>query len=135
LAGRIRPDIISYSAYDSTIVDQGSWGASTAAWEAATEPVYAKAIAAINEAFPGVPVQVGEFGYPENEAPGTSNIDTMIRKTAEWSEELGIENLLYWEVFDNEPGAGPPTYRGYWFVDEDGEPTIAGRVFEALNAR
>lgn len=134
LANRIRPDLISYSAYDSTIVDQGSWGANTAAWEAATQPVYEKALAAIRAAWPGVPIQIGEYGFPENEAPGTSDIGQMIRKVAEWSRTAAVENLLYWEVFDNEPGTPPATYRGYWLIDPNGNKTIAGNVVETLNA-
>lgn len=132
IAKRVRPDIISYSAYDGTIVDQGSWGANTAAWEAATEPVFTDALRSIKLAFPGTPVQIGEFGYPENEAPVTSDVPQMIQKTYDWSLAEDCNNFLYWEVFDNEPGTPPATYRGYWLIKPDGSVSPSGLKMQAL---
>jgi len=133
IAKRLQPDIISYSAYDSTIVDQGGWGASTAAWIAATTPVFTKAIRQIKAAFPGVPIQIGEYGFPENEAPVGHDLYAMNQLVNDICEAEGIKTLVYWEVFDNEQGqGGPGTYRGYWFFEPDGTKTIAGQFFEDM---
>jgi hypothetical protein len=133
IARRVRPDVISYSAYDSTIVDQGGWGANQAAWEAATEPVFRRALRSIKAAFPGTPLYVGEFGYPENEAPGTNDVPAMIQLTHDVAEEEGCTHLLYWQVFDNEVGGGGPgTYRGYWLVEPGGAVSDSGSKMQDL---
>jgi hypothetical protein len=131
LAKRITPDVISYSAYDSTIVDQGSWGASYYAWRTATVPAFTRALRAIKAAFPNTPIQVGEFGYPENEIPyGIDYIANMIQDTNDVALSEGVQNFIFWQVFDNEVGGGGPgTYRGYWFVKPDGTLSVSGQRF------
>jgi hypothetical protein len=128
IAERVRPDMVSYSAYDSTIVLQGGWGANYAAWRAATEPVFREAVAAIKTAWPGVPWVLGEFGYPENEVPAGGDVQQMLSDTIDWAEELGATHCLFWQVFDNEAGTPPDTYRGYWLQDADGNWTEAAQV-------
>lgn len=134
LAPRIQPDVISFSAYDATIVDQGSWGADIAAWKAATVPVFYKALKAIKVAFPKSILQIGEFGYPENEIPyGEDYIFDMITLTSQIAEQEGADTFLFWQAFDNEQGGGGPgTYRGYWLIKPDGSSTIASRDFTIL---
>lgn len=127
IAPRIQPDIISYSAYDSTIVEQGGWGASYAAWLAATTPVFQKALRQIQLCFPGVPIQIGEFGYPETEAPVGRNCGDMCTATyAIFQPITGARNFIYWEVFDNEAP------RGYYIVKSDGSTSDSGLAMEAL---
>lgn len=125
LKGRINPDVLSFSAYDATIVDQGGWGASTSAWQTATEPVFRDALRTIKRAFPLAEVQIGEFGYPENEAPGGHDIPEMILTTYTVALEQGCTRFIYWQVFDNEPNM-TYTYRGYWYVKPDGTITSTG---------
>lgn len=133
IAKRVRPDVVSYSNYDSTIVDQGGWGANYAAWEAATGPSYRKALDAIGAAWPSVPVQVGEGGFPENEAPVGADVDSMIRFIDTESVSAGVDLSHYWQVFDNEIGqGGPGTYRGYWLLTPAGALTIAGAAMQSL---
>lgn len=126
IAPRVRPDLASYSAYDSTIVEAG-WGTDTADWIAKTEPLFRKALAKIRSVWPGVPVFIGEFGFPENEAtnehPGNS-VYNMTRKILEICEDEGVLYCIYWQVFDNEASV-PYSYRGYWFVKPDGTATEA----------
>lgn len=134
LAGKIRPDIISYSAYDSTIVQQGSWGADQAAWEAATEPVLRQALHTIQKAFPGVPIYIGEFGFPENEATNDhplNDVGEMIGLVERVCREEGVKYLIYWQVFDNEQSV-PYTYRGYWFRKDDDSATLASAAMGAF---
>lgn len=131
LAGRIRPDMVSWSAYDGTIVDQGGWGASQAAWEAATVPVIRKAFAAIKAAFPGVPLYVGEFGFPEEEVPGDHSIAQMLNTCLYEFECAGVDTALFWQVFDNEQGGGGEgTYRGYWMKKPNGDVSASGLAIQ-----
>lgn len=134
LARRIRPDWLSYSAYDSTIVDQGGWGASHAAWVEATRPAFRKALRAMAAAFPGVPMQIGEYGFPEgSEKPVTADVDAMIRLVDEEAQLAGVTVCQYWQALDNEVGGGGPgTYRGYWLRDPTGTLTIAGAAMQDL---
>lgn len=135
ISERISPDVVSYSAYDSTIVEQGGWGASHAAWEQATVPAFTKALRALKAAFPGAELQVGEFGFPENEAPPGANLDSMIRVVHEICRAEGVARLIYWQVFDNENGAGGAgTYRGFWVRTPAGALTPSGQTLQALGA-
>lgn len=124
IACRIQPDVISYSAYDATIVQQGVWGSSQANWLANTTPVFTKALRELQLAFPGVPIQLGEFGYPETEAPVGYNCGGMCVST--WNIWVAAvpaalrRNFLFWEVFDNTGG------RGYYIVKSDGTTSDSG---------
>lgn len=132
LAGRITPDLISYSAYDSTIVDQGGWGADITAWTNATTPVFTKALRQIQLAFPGVPIQIGEFGFPEGiELPSGRNVGTMINTVYSIANTAGLVNFIYWQVFDNEE-TSPSVPRGYYTVKPDGSSSVAGTAMAAL---
>lgn len=124
IAPRLQPDVISYSAYDSTIVQQGGFGVSFEAWLAATTPVFQKALREIQLAFPGVPIQIGEFGYPELET--ARNCGDMCTATYEIFQPIvGARNFILWEVFDNEA-------RGYWVVKPDGSTSDSGAAMAAL---
>lgn len=130
IAPRIQPDLISYSAYDSTIVQQGSWGSSQANWLVNTTPVFTKALRELQLAFPGVPIQIGEFGYPENEAPVGYNCGDMCVSTWQiWMNAVVAavrKNFLFWEVFDNE------VPRGFKMVNPDGTTTQSGTGMMSL---
>jgi hypothetical protein len=126
IANRVQPDLVSYSAYDSTIVVMG-WTADEATWEAACEKYFSRALGIINRAFPGVPVQIGEFGFPELEVPPGHDVAAMIRKVADIARRFGCRYLLYWEVFDNEG-------RGYYLQRPDGSLSIAGETVPSLSA-
>jgi hypothetical protein len=132
LAGRITPDMISYSAYDSTIVDQGGWGVDLDAWIAATTPVFHKALRQIQLAFPGVPIQIGEFGFPEGvELPSGRDIAPMINAVHSIALAAGCKNFIYWQVFDNEESS-PGVPRGFYTVRPDGSTSVAGTAMAAL---
>lgn len=132
IAPRIQPDLISYSAYDSTIVEQGGFGASYAAWLAATTPVFTKALQSIALAFPGVPMQIGEFGYPENEAPGGRNCGTMVTATYNIAAQFPLmKHFIFWQIFDNEE-ISPGVPRGFYVVKPDGTTSDSGLALEAL---
>lgn len=135
LAARVTPDVVSFSAYDATIVDQGGWGADYAAWSAATVPAFRRALRAIKSAFPRSLVQVGEFGFPEQEDPAGADIAAMIQDVNDVAESEGCTLLLFWQALDNEVGAGGAgTYRGYWLAQPDGSPTISSAKLAELGA-
>ena len=132
---RMKPDLISYSAYDSTIVDQGGWGATQADWVTATTEAFTRALRTIKSV--GVPFYIGEFGYPENEAEfdftPPRDVAEMVRVTYEIALAQGATHFIFWECFDNEPSI-PYTYRGYWLRRPDGSLSYTGAELQALNA-
>jgi hypothetical protein len=134
IARLVQPDVISYSAYDGTIVDQGSWGASHAAWVAATTPVFTAAIRAMRRAFPKAIIHIGEFGFPEgSEKPGTADIAAMVQVVYDIAASEGVHTWVYWQVFGNDetsPGSGVPRY--FCTHLEDGTLTSAGTKVAAL---
>lgn len=132
IASRFTPDIVSYSAYDASIVDQGSWNSNTATWEAATIPMFTNALRYIKSKFPGVPFYIGEFGFPENEGTNdhpANDITVMINDIRNICVSEGADMLLFWQVFDNEVSV-PYTYRGFWLVKTDGSLSISGNKFQ-----
>lgn len=129
VADRIRPDCVSYSAYDSLtdLIYGGYWGSSFADWMAKSSVFFPRALRMLKASFPGVPVQVGEFGFPELVAPPGYDLDAMIRHVAAMAAAEGAERLIYWEVFSNDP-------RGYYLVKPDGSLSIAGTTMRDLAA-
>lgn len=134
LAGRVSPDVVSLSAYDGTIVDQGGWGANHAAWLAATVPAFTRELRVIKKAFPRARLQIGEFGFPEGaEKPPTADIAAMIEAVDSVAAAEGCDRLLFWQALDNEQGGGGPgTYRGYWLIQPDGSSTLSSVKLAAL---
>lgn len=132
LAKRVRPDMISWSSYDGTIVDQGGWGADLAAWTAATTPVMTKCLRAIASAFPGVPIQIGEIGFPEGpEKPTGRDIGAMVEVCYNIALANGVKHFIYWQVFDNEEYS-PGVPRGFYIIKPDGTTSAAGAKLISL---
>jgi hypothetical protein len=136
LCRQVTPDMVSFSAYEPTIVSTG-WGTDQADWEAKCETDFTKALQLIINSVPaGTPLMIGEFGFPENEATNdhpSNDVSQMILKVdAIASRFPQIKYLLYWQVFDNEVSI-PYTYRGYWLVKPDGSTSIAGTTLQALS--
>lgn len=136
IAKRFRPDMVSYSAYDSTIDFPGTWQPSHAQWVTVCTEKFNRALRLLQKAFPGVPIQIGEFGYPENEATNdvpTADVGEMVEVVRDIAQARGVDTLLYWEVFDNE-AHGSYQYRGYWLRKPDGALSIAGGKFQTYAA-
>jgi hypothetical protein len=114
IARLVQPDVISFSAYDATIVDQGGWGADLAAWTTATTPVFRAAIRTLRRAFPNALLQIGEFGFPEgSELPPGRDVGAMVQVIHDIAVSEGVRTLVYWQVFGNDetsPGSGVPRY-------------------------
>lgn len=132
ISQRVTPDVVSYSAYDSTIVDQGSWGATLSGWQTATVPMLTKCLQAIKQAWPGVPIQIGEFGFPEGpELPPGRDVGAMIQTVYDVCLAQGVETLIYWQVFGNDE-LSPGVLRGLYTVKPDGTPSVAGLKLASL---
>ncbi len=134
IARRVQPDVISFSAYDATIVDQGGWGADLAAWTAATTPVFTKALRFLRQAFPHSLLYIGEFGFPEgSELPVGRNVGAMVEVIYNIALAQGVSVFTYWQVFGNDetsPGSGIP--RLFATHLPDGTLTSAGNKLVTL---
>lgn len=129
---RISPDVVSWSAYDGTIVDQGGFGANLAAWTAATTPVMTKCLRTLKRSFPNSIIQIGEYGFPEGvELPSGRNVGDMIQVVYDIALAEGVDVLTYWQVFDNEESS-PGVPRGFYTVKPDGSDSQAGTKYKAL---
>jgi hypothetical protein len=136
IAARLQPDIVSYSAYDSTIADLG-YGANFAAWQAACERDFGLALKQIKRAFPKSLVQIGEVGFPENEMlSGNGGVGyspgDMLEVVRDVAEAHGVTWFVFWQVFDNETSALPEMVRGYWMVKPDGSTAPSGTKMAAF---
>lgn len=138
IAARVQPHIISYSAYDSTIDTPVGFGADYATWAAYHLPLFARALRLLQLAYPGVPIQIGEFGFPEGpELPVGRDVGTMLTALADVARAAGVVDFIYWQVFDNEFAPMPPaldliTIRGFYTVKPDGTASVAGAAMAAL---
>lgn len=134
IARRFQPDLVSYSVYDAPF--KLGWAEDQAAWEASCQTEMTRAFSLLKKAFPGVPIQVGETGVPENEATNehpSYNIGQMIERIRDVAFEQQAETFIYWEVFDNEAHE-TYTYRGYWLRRPDGSLTEAGAKLQTFAA-
>lgn len=130
IAPRVQPDIISYSAYDSTIADIG-YGSSFSDWTDKCTEFFGHALRMIKKHFPNSIVSIGEFGFPENEmliSNGGVGYDPelMLEVVRDVAEAAGVSWLIFWQVFDNETSALPQGVRGYWMVKPNGDVTPSG---------
>lgn len=130
MAERVQPDVISYSAYDSTIADIG-YGSSLANWQSLCTDNFGKSLRAIKKAFPNSILSIGEFGFPENEML-TSNggvgydPEEMLETVRDVAATYGAKWLIFWQVFDNETSVLPEMVRGYWLIKPDGSTSPSG---------
>lgn len=130
---RVRPSIVSYSAYDSVYTlqpgDSGSWHASAAAMLAAIPTRFSDAINMIRD-LSGRDVYVGEWGVPENVLPVGYSTADIIDAVNSALDAKSITHSIYWQIFDNE--GVPPANSGYWIYDDSGNLTDAGTKFQAI---
>lgn len=131
IAKRLQPDVVSYSAYDSTIADLG-YGASISAWQAQCERDFGEALRQIRRAFPRSQIQIGEVGFPENEMlVGNGGVGyspaTMLEVVRDVAEANGVRWFVFWQMFDNETSVLPEMVRGYWMLKSNGDITPSGQ--------
>lgn len=129
IAKRVQPDVVSYSAYDSTIADYGYLG-SIEEWQARCESEFGQALKDIRAAFPNAILSIGEFGFPENEMSLSNggvgyDVGVMIDTVYNVASANGARWFIYWQVFDNETSVLPEGVRGYWLVKPNDEKSDA----------
>lgn len=132
---RIKPDVVSYSAYDSTISVYG-YGANQAAWEALTNVHFPRALNIIQEYAPDSLIQIGEYGFEEERIAidrPSYNAGQMAALVASLARDNGVSWLYYWQVFDNEvDGTTPTGVKGYWFKRPNGTTSLAATALQAF---
>lgn len=125
---RLRPDVVSYSEYDSFIATYG-YGANQAEWEALADLHYTRAWRLIKEYAPYSLIQGGEAGFEEARIAidrPSYNVGDMIRKLVSIAEAEGVKWWYYWQVFDNEvDGTTPEGVKGYYLKKPDGTSSAA----------
>jgi hypothetical protein len=88
-----------------------------------------KGVARIRAAVPaGTPVAITEYGFPQDQTSFTGlGLDAagLIQQVVDTSNSLGLEGLIWWQIFDNEEQSlGVP--RGFCLYDRNGNSTDAG---------
>ena len=129
---KVKFDIVSYSAYDSTVFNFKVNQEDTL--RSITE-TFTKATNFIRQNIPpGTPIYIGEFGFAINELPGGHDEQDLIRHVYYLASNLDYKYTVYWQLYDNEcdgPGAGQAC-RGFWIVEPDGTTSGAGTVLQSL---
>lgn len=132
---RLQPDVVSYSAYDSTIATYG-YGANLVEWQSLTNLHFARALDLIREHAPNSKIQIGEFGFEEARIAidrPSYNVRTMVRTVYDVAAAKGVHWFYYWQVFDNEAdGTTPSGVKGYWLKDPDGNDSAAALELQAI---
>lgn len=120
---RVRPDLVSYSAWDTQ---------SDPALFRRSLDFIAKH-APDSAVFGEKNVYVGEFGLPENEH-SRQQVVRLIRDVVAISVDWGCPWVIYWQVYCNEARRflvrGPEDVRGFWLIRPDGSRAWA---WEALH--
>lgn len=132
----VQPDLVSYSAYDSTIATYG-YGANQAEWTQLCNTYFTKALRLIKTWAPNSGMYIGEFGFEENriaiEHP-SYHVDQMVDVVASIALAEGCSHLFYWEMFDNEADLIYGGTKGYFLIKPDGSTSLAGQAMQALAA-
>lgn len=125
----IRPDAISYTAYEAI----NTLDSDQATAEAILDRQITKAIRRIQKAMPGARVYIGEYAWPQDESWFTGlGLDTgaLIQRVIDTAEDLGVTDLVYWQIFDNEEQS-PGVPRGFSLYDRNGNNTTPGSLNDA----
>jgi len=127
----VQPDMVSLTIYEVT--EQG-WGSGQAAIEAAIQASLPEVVRRVRRAVgPRVPVIIGEFGWPQDEAAfnGTSpNVGQLIQKVIDVGNTLGIQGAAWWQILDNEQQS-PGVPRGFGLYNRNGSSTTVGALNDA----
>lgn len=133
IAKRIRPDVVSWSAYDGTIDTPVGFGADYATWAAYTLPRMRKAMAILRHSFPYAQFfQIGEYGFPEVQAVGLGrDVGDMVGPVIDEATAAGFSWCTYWQIFDNEE-LSPGNPRGFYLTKPDGSDSDAAAKYATL---
>lgn len=129
-------DLVSYSAYDSTVGYHDK------------PEVFRKALDYIAENMPDSPhfgnknVYLGEYGLPGNNFPA-DKVEKVISHSTRTALDWGCPYVVYWQLYCNEPITRPvqkdklpyknnKDCRGFWLIRPDGTPSWAWNYFDQL---
>lgn len=123
----LRPDRVSYSAYDTILGPNYTYGDNQAALVDATRRDLGLALDLIRSACPHATPYIGEYGFAETELPSGYDVATLIANVIDVCDEHEATHALYWQVWDNE------SPRGFACENAAGVLTGAGTAFAALS--
>ncbi len=129
-----RPDIVSFSAYESIITAILSGVPATA--EAEIDRRLRAAWSHVQSICPGVATYIGEFGWPENESWFTSlvsgglSVAGIVDRVVDTADALGMEACIMWTYRDNEEQS-PGVPRGFYVRKPDGNLSAQGSALIA----
>jgi hypothetical protein len=121
-----RPDLVSWSAYDGLADEVSLW----------------HGIELLRQSS-GVPVYVGEIGYPEWDKTAEQAVAWWDKRIAALLA-LDVPYIVHWELYCNEPRDGIGRHEamvrpqgvmsGYWLLRPDGSVSFAGEYFKRIMA-
>jgi len=129
---KVKFDIVSYSAYDSTVFNFETDQEDT--MRSITE-TFTRATNFIRDNIPeGTPIYIGEFGFAENELPAGHNMSDLVRHVYYLASNMDYKYAIYWQLYDNECDGPSPgqACRGFWIVEPDGTTSGAGTILQSL---
>lgn len=129
---RLKPDVVSYSGYDSFT----NYGANQTEWESLTTTNYTLALDIIHDFAPDSLLQIGEVGFEEERIAidrPSYDVGEMVTLMVNLSEQAGAKWFYYWQTFDNEvDGTTPSGTKGYWLAKPNGASSLAATALQAL---
>ena len=131
LLDQVRPDAVSFSAYESI----NTYGSSQAEAEANIEARLTQSVRTIKRVLGNnVRLYIGEYGWPEAESGFASlglDLGDLIQKVSNVGDALGITDCVFWQLYDNEEQS-PGVPRGFYVYDETGALSEQGTKLAAL---
>lgn len=131
LLDEVRPDAVSFSAYESI----NTYGSSQAEAEANIEARLTQSVRTIKRVLGNnVRLYIGEYGWPEAESGFASlglDLGDLIQKVSDVGDALGITDCVFWQLYDNEEQS-PGVPRGFYVYDETGALSEQGTKLAAL---
>lgn len=124
---RIKPDVVSYSCYDSLTPSADPWRADQAAMLTDITTRMTRSLDLIASAAPHSQLVIGEFGLPDNEIPVGYDGGVIMQHALDIFTARGdITHAIVWNMWDNEDP------RGYGCIDKTDNLTQQGTWLNEL---
>lgn len=119
-------DLVSISAYEA--VNPAMSAVDMPSALVSIDATLRQVVYAIRQAAPGVPIYLGEYGWPASTVPAFWNMGQAIQQVIDTCNALNLNTwATWWNVLDN---SSP--YRGYSLYDQALAITAAGTKYQAL---
>lgn len=122
----VRPDRVSLSLYEA--INDWALGLNQAQAEASIGVHMAEVVRQVREALPGVPIYIGEYGFPELQVSFTLDAGGLVAAVISNADSLGLLDTVFWQLFDNEE-ISPGNPRGYAIYDTSLTLTVQGQKY------